>query len=80
MSDDIPRLSPLPEIAAIWKSLTPSEQRVAVSIADGLSTQQIAARLGVGFETVKTHTSRILAKFDVRSRLQVAAKFMAEVA
>ena len=42
-------------------------------IAEGLSNREIAGRLFVSIETVKTHVQRILAKLEVSSRLQAAA-------
>lgn len=50
--------------------LTPRELEVLRLIADGFSNSEIAATLLISQETVKTFVSRILAKLQLRDRVQ----------
>ena len=50
--------------------ITPRELEILEAIAAGLSTREIAARLFVSENTVKTHSSRLFDKLNARRRTQ----------
>ena len=62
-----PTLPPRPDALS---ELTPREVEVLRLVAEGMSNGEIAERLVVSDETVKTHVSRILSKLHLRDRTQ----------
>jgi two-component system, NarL family, response regulator LiaR len=64
----------LNEAALSELRLSPRELEVLQLMANGLSNQQIAERLFVSLNTVKTHTSNLFVKLEVERRTQAIEK------
>jgi NarL family two-component system response regulator LiaR len=58
--------------AALLNSLSQREGEVLALIAEGMNNQEIAGRLGVSDNTIKTHVSNVLVKLRVADRTQAA--------
>ena len=54
-------------------SLTNREREILALLADGLGNKQIAARLGISTNTVKTHLELLFEKIGVSSRAEAVA-------
>lgn len=64
----------LDEAAVIRLGLSRRELEVLQQIAGGLSNQQIADRLFVSVNTIKTHSSNLFDKLEVKNRIQAVDK------
>jgi DNA-binding NarL/FixJ family response regulator len=53
--------------SGVFSALTPREREVLQALSEGLSTKEIASRLGVSVKTVETHRSQIMEKLDIHS-------------
>ncbi|GAA2423364.1 response regulator transcription factor [Actinomadura vinacea] len=56
--------------ARLLAELTPREREVLQCMVDGLNRAEIADRLGLSANTVRTHTQNLLAKLDMHSALE----------
>jgi DNA-binding CsgD family transcriptional regulator len=54
--------------------LTPTEERVADLVTEGLSNKQVAAELFVSVRTVEANLTRVYAKLGIHSRTELASR------
>ena len=59
------------ELWPIWESLSPREQDVAALTCLGLTNRQIAARLSLSPETIKTYIRNVLHKFALNGKSEL---------
>lgn len=64
-------------LTAYWRLLTPREKQIAILICLNYTTRQIATRLNISPETVKTHVANILHKLEVPDRHHLRQLFNA---
>jgi DNA-binding NarL/FixJ family response regulator len=60
--------------AQTTENLTDRERQVLDCLAQGFMYKEIADKLGIGYETVRTYIRRIYEKLQVRSRTEAVAK------
>ncbi len=57
-------------------ALSSRERQILAQLVQGLSAPDIAARLGISKDTIRTHVRNILAKLKVNSRTEAVAKYL----
>ncbi len=62
--------------AAPSDGLTQREREVALLVADGLRSREVAERLGIASQTVKSHLKTIFDKLGVRNRVELARRLV----
>jgi DNA-binding CsgD family transcriptional regulator len=65
---------PAVQPAAAADGLTQREREVALLVADGLRSREVAERLGIASQTVKSHLKTIFDKLGVRNRVELARR------
>jgi DNA-binding NarL/FixJ family response regulator len=55
----------------LWETLSPREKEVVTFVCLGYMNKEIALKLGISVETVKTHVRNALRKFRVKRRGEI---------
>ncbi|HZT67954.1 MAG TPA: response regulator transcription factor [Acidimicrobiales bacterium] len=71
ITDIASRPSTAPTLPRQLSQVTAREREVLILVAEGLSNDEIAARLYLSPLTAKTHVSRLMTKLDARDRAQL---------
>jgi DNA-binding NarL/FixJ family response regulator len=58
------------------QGLTRRELEILELLAEGISNKEIATRLGISFETVRTHLGHIYEKLHVQGRTEAVTKYL----
>jgi len=67
-----------PTAGAAAVRLSERELDVVTLVVEGLSNDEIAARLGIGAKTVESHLRRLFERLDVASRTELATRALRE--
>lgn len=59
----------------MWNRLTPRQQEIIALVCLGYTNQQIAVRLSISPETVKSHVRAVLRRFKLRNRRELSHFF-----
>ena len=70
--DPLSRVRVEADLAESALRLTPAEAEIAVLLAEGRTTREIAATTGRGYSTVRTHLKHIFAKLGVSRQYELA--------
>ena len=72
MLASLQELNARPAAGSPLSSLTPRERRILEFVANGLSNKEVAIRLDLQEKTIKHQMTRIMAKLNVRNRIEAA--------
>jgi len=65
-----------PDTLNNMNKLSPREKEVAVHIANGVSTNDIAKKLGIKSNTVSTFRKKIFVKLNINSNVEIFKLFL----
>jgi len=60
--------------AQLFDVLTGREREVLRLLAAGLDNRRIAARMGIGYVTVRSHLRNLSSKLDAHSKVEILAR------
>ena len=63
-------------VAMELQGLTTREQAVLAKLAEGFAPKEVAAELGISWDTVRNHTTNIYTKLHVHSRSEAILKYL----
>ena len=63
-------------VSAELQGLTAREQAVLAKLAEGFAPKEVAAELGITWDTVRNHTTNIYTKLHVHSRSEAILKYL----
>jgi len=66
----------VPDTLNNMDKLSPREKEVAVHIANGISTNDIAKKLGIKSNTVSTFRKKIFIKLSIKSNVEIYKIFL----
>jgi DNA-binding NarL/FixJ family response regulator len=82
MTGEIARLvvqsfsKPSPSTDGAQQGLSPREKEILALLAEGISNKDIALRLGISAETVRTHLGHIYQKLHVQGRTEAVTRYL----
>jgi DNA-binding NarL/FixJ family response regulator len=81
MTSEIARLvvqsfRPTPTTGIESQGLSPRELEILALLCDGLTNKEIAVKLGISAETVRTHLGHIYEKLHVQGRTEAVTKYL----
>lgn len=68
-----------PPVSDLVQALSPREREVLVCLAEGVGRRDVAARLSLSANTVRTHLQNLMAKLQVHSTLEAVALTRSEL-
>jgi len=74
LAQQAPEGAEVAALPSVADGLTQREREVALLVADGLRSREVAERLGIASQTVKSHLKTIFDKLGVRNRVELARR------